>query len=161
MQSGKGRGKVFKGKGKNNQQKGSRKSLQQRIMESSCRICGRRGHWKAECPDRPRATPSTTGSTAPAMTATTAEADSDLMSLEFMQLPVIPDNALDDEPSPQKAEAIASHVIFRGKSYLVRKGVNQDQVHKPGNNRNHATGVVPSMPLRRDFFRTVRVHRKP
>ena len=161
VQSGKGRGKVFKGKGKNNQQKGSRKSLQQRIMESSCRICGRRGHWKAECPDRPRATPSTTGSTAPAMTSTTAEADSDLMSLEFMQLPVIPDNALDDEPSPQKAEAIVNHVIFRGKSYLVRKGVNQDQVHKPGDNRNHATGVVPSMPLRRDFFRTVRVHRKP
>ena len=74
------------------------------------------------------------------MTSTTAEADSDLMSMEFMQLPVIPDTALDDEPSPQKAEAIVNHVIFRGKSYLVTKGVNQDQVHKPGDNRKHATG---------------------
>ena len=35
---------------------GSRKSLQQRIMESSCRICGRKGHWNAHNVDlsRPR-----------------------------------------------------------------------------------------------------------
>ena len=122
-------------------------------MESTCRICGRRGHWKAECPDRPRTTDSTSGSTAPAMTSTTveSEADSELMSLEFMQLPVISETALDDEPSPQKAEAIVNHVIFRGKTYLVSNGVNQNQVHKPGDDRNHATGVVPTMPLRSDF----------
>ena len=47
----KGRGKGFKGRGKG-AFKGARKSLQQRIMESSCRICGKRGHWKAECPKR-------------------------------------------------------------------------------------------------------------
>ena len=97
---GKGRGKSFKGKGKFNQ-KGARKSLQQRIMESSCRICGRRGHWKAECPDRPRNAASSNASTAPAMTSMTegslTEAASELMTMEFMQLPVIADTALDEE----------------------------------------------------------------
>ena len=42
----------FKGKGK---QKGKgpvrfRKPLAQRILESECRRCGAKGHWKAECP---------------------------------------------------------------------------------------------------------------
>ena len=81
---GKGRGKSFKGKGKFNQ-KGARKSLQQRIMESSCRMCGRRGHWKAECPDRPRNAASSNASTAPAMTSMTegsvTEAASELMTM--------------------------------------------------------------------------------
>ena len=30
----------------------SRKSLQQRILESRCRLCNQVGHWKAECPTR-------------------------------------------------------------------------------------------------------------
>ena len=45
---GKSKGKSPKGKGKG----GQRKTLQQRILESRCRICGRMGHWKAECPQR-------------------------------------------------------------------------------------------------------------
>ena len=49
--SGKSSGKKgFKGKGKG---KGSRSNLMTRIARSSCRICGERGHWKAECPKRP------------------------------------------------------------------------------------------------------------
>ena len=38
----KGKGK-FQGRGQ-----GSRKSLQQRILESHCRQCGKKGHWRAE-----------------------------------------------------------------------------------------------------------------
>ena len=38
-----------------------RKSLQQRILNSTCRICGKRGHWKAECPERSEAGSSTRG----------------------------------------------------------------------------------------------------
>lgn len=30
----------------------SRKTLQQRILESRCRLCNKMGHWKAECPLR-------------------------------------------------------------------------------------------------------------
>ena len=46
------------GKGKSKMPKGRRpswnkKSLQQRILESKCRLCGKKGHWKSECPNRP------------------------------------------------------------------------------------------------------------
>ena len=43
FQSGKGKGNRFSGKG-------GKKSLQYRIMTSTCRRCGQTGHWKAECP---------------------------------------------------------------------------------------------------------------
>ena len=39
-----------KGKGKNKGFQKGRKPLAQRILESECRRCGARGHWKAECP---------------------------------------------------------------------------------------------------------------
>ena len=52
--SGKGKGRLGKfnskgGKG-NRSWGGQRKNLQSRILNSNCRICGKRGHWKAECP---------------------------------------------------------------------------------------------------------------
>ena len=43
------KGSGSKGKGKSKFQK-FRKPLAQRIAESECRICFRRGHWKRECP---------------------------------------------------------------------------------------------------------------
>eukprot|EP00435_Cladocopium_sp_Y103_P033655 s328_g8.t1 len=46
-----GKGAGRKGKGKPFFSRG-RKPLAQRIAESECRICGQRGHWKAECPRR-------------------------------------------------------------------------------------------------------------
>jgi hypothetical protein len=36
-----------------------RRSLQDRIMNSHCRICGRKGHWRAECPQRGQSSQST------------------------------------------------------------------------------------------------------
>ena len=41
-----------KGKGK-----GSKEQLLARIAKSNCRLCGERGHWKAECPRRTGANP--------------------------------------------------------------------------------------------------------
>ena len=50
---GKGKGAPFRG----------RKPLAVRIAESDCRLCGQRGHWKAECPRRGQV--SSTSSTNP------------------------------------------------------------------------------------------------
>ena len=52
-QNPKGKSKGFSRGVKGKFQKGhnsSRKSLQQRILSSSCRLYGKVGHWKAECP---------------------------------------------------------------------------------------------------------------
>lgn len=51
----KGKSKGFKGKFKGKPNWTSRKT--QRILESNCRICGRKGHWKSECPNRGRQQP--------------------------------------------------------------------------------------------------------
>ena len=66
-----------------------RKSLQQRIMESRCRICNQYGHWKAECPQRGNGA---TGSDRPAQAPTSfvqtmATAEPSGLPLEFLQLP--------------------------------------------------------------------------
>ena len=41
-----------KGKGKGKQGGKNRRPLAERILQSDCRRCGQRGHWKAECPLR-------------------------------------------------------------------------------------------------------------
>ena len=46
-----GKVKGYSNKGKSKGFGKNRKSLQQRIMESNCRLCGKHGHWKAERPD--------------------------------------------------------------------------------------------------------------
>eukprot|EP00435_Cladocopium_sp_Y103_P024627 s655_g6.t1 len=95
----KGKSKGGKGKGKTFS-KGSRKSLQQRILESHCRHCGRRGHWRAECPDRLRGTPSsgtTPQATTMSVSTDTAVGDPDaMMPMEFMILPEISEHTNPD-----------------------------------------------------------------
>lgn len=44
------RGKGFGTKGKSKEMSKGRKPLALRIAESNCRLCGAKGHWKAECP---------------------------------------------------------------------------------------------------------------
>ena len=93
----KGRGKFSSSKGVKGkfQGKGSRKTLQQRILESRCRICDRVGHWKAECPQNPMRQSPQEGSQAGRPVAPTsyvhaASASSgviDQLPLEFLDLP--------------------------------------------------------------------------
>ena len=98
---GKGKNQSFKGGKGKNFSKGPRKSLQQRILESTCRNCGRKGHWKAECPDRQRSGSSVgSNSTSAAMTTIAVSpedpSESNALPLEFMQLPLIQESVLDD-----------------------------------------------------------------
>ncbi|CAL1131720.1 unnamed protein product [Cladocopium goreaui] len=87
---GKGKGYSNKGRGKSFG-KFPKKSLQQRILESSCRICGKKGHWKAECPERSRGSASTSAAGTSAAMTTTAEplddaSEPNALPMEFMQL---------------------------------------------------------------------------
>ena len=95
---GKGSGYKASGKGKNNWGNRSRRSLQDRILNSTCRICHQVGHWKAECPlrhqggDAPAAETNQV-TTAPTTTVVTL-GDADILPLEFLGLP----EATIDEP---------------------------------------------------------------
>ena len=90
-----------RGKGGFNQLR-PRKTLQERIMQSNCRACGRRGHWKAECPFK---SSNSSTSSQPATTAptTTVIADQDVLPLEFVKLPFLTPEAscpIPEEPNP-------------------------------------------------------------
>ena len=64
--------------------------MQQRILESNCRLCGRTGHWKSECPMRSQTASSSTSASAPVTLSVGALASMDeVMPLEFMKLPEV------------------------------------------------------------------------
>ena len=87
-QSSKGKSKGFNRGVKGKFSKGhnsSRKTLQQRILSSTCRICGKMGHWKAECPSRNDAT----GASRPQAPTSFVQVQSEAqgLPLEFLNLP--------------------------------------------------------------------------
>ena len=90
---GKGRGGGRGVKGKFSSKGSSRKTLQQRILESRCRICGKIGHWKAECPQRgTSADASSQRSSSNQVPTSFAQAHTrdslpDSLPLEFLQIP--------------------------------------------------------------------------
>ena len=92
------------GKGKNAWQQKPRRSLQDRILNSYCRNCNRKGHWKAECPFRQSnsqasstAAGGTTGSSSmPATAVSTDQQDQDVLPLEFLNLPEAFQGTIDD-----------------------------------------------------------------
>eukprot|EP00435_Cladocopium_sp_Y103_P010407 s1891_g2.t1 len=66
-------------------------------------LCGKKGHWKAECPDRHKGTSSASASGTSTVLTSTAEpldvsTEPDVLPMEFMQLPLIHEDSL-DEPS--------------------------------------------------------------
>ena len=136
--SSKGKGKGSKGKSKTGY-KGNRKSLQQRILQSHCQLCGRKGHWRAECPDRPKqAVPS-----APTMTASTAEA----LSLEFLELPEIHVETIDDSQPQEVWVNVAHYRGFGGNKFHKFLG-NRVGVHnRPLSFRNETGPDAVSRPL--------------
>ena len=78
-----------------------RKSLQDRILQSNCRLCGRRGHWKAECPEKHKTSTSSSGPASTMAPTSLAVIESgpqtstdQSLPLEFLQLPEM--QTLDD-----------------------------------------------------------------
>ncbi|CAL1173706.1 unnamed protein product [Cladocopium goreaui] len=92
------KGKGFGGKFNGQRGKGGynpprqRKSLQDRIMQSNCRACGRKGHWKAECPFKSTA-PSTTSQASSTAPTSTVIIEQDVLPVEFLNLPQLPTEA--------------------------------------------------------------------
>ena len=109
--SSKGKGGKSKGKGKD---KGARKSLQSRILSSNCRICGQRGHWKAECPLRSQGSTNPPGPSPGASFTGLAEAytttSMSKLPAEFLEIPEVPE-VPDDVPCPEFSEHFA-FVLF-------------------------------------------------
>ena len=99
---GKGKHKSFaKGKGGRN-----RKTLQERILSSRCRLCGKVGHWKAECPEKNHTSSVGSGTSAGASMISGASAmyasstiheTDDTLGLEFLQLPQVREESPLDE----------------------------------------------------------------
>ena len=97
----KGSSKGIKGKF-NKGHSSSRKSLQQRILESRCRLCGKMGHWKAECPSKSDAAGSAPNrshqaptSFAQGISMEAAVDDLNALPLEFLNLPISEQVTLD------------------------------------------------------------------
>ena len=116
----KGKGRSYQqpfGKGKGSFTKPKR-SLQDRIMSSTCRNCGRKGHWKAECPhksDNQSSSAASMTTTAAATTSVAVSAD-DGLALEFLQLPECHAPTLDQEtdPMPEAASFVGVGVNHQG-----------------------------------------------
>ena len=93
-----------KGKGSSNWSNRPKKTLQERIMSSTCRLCNQRGHWKAECPLRSQGSGShvnsNAGSSQAPTTMTIGESTVDSLPLEFLNLP---------ETSMPSVEEFAGH----------------------------------------------------
>ena len=117
-QSGKTKGHA-KGKVKGKFQKGhssSRKSLEQRILSSRCRICNKVGHWKAECPDRGNRS-SLSGASAPTSFVSTDAS----LPMEFLQVPLDNSGTIDEPQFQLSFVSVAGHEDFKGK---LRRSLN-------------------------------------
>ena len=114
-----------KGRVKGKFQKGhssSRKSLEQRILTSRCRLCNKLGHWKAECPER------NSRSSQPSATAPTsfASADSSL-PMEFLHLPEAGGETIDEPQTQEAVVYVTDNLDIRGKLRVSLKNVQSKE----------------------------------
>ena len=94
---GKGKGKGSKGTFKSKAPWG-RKTLQQRILERNCRLCGKKGHWKSKCPQRQQPANASAGSAPVTLSMGTNDVNEtdDIMPMEFMSLPEVDEHGTKD-----------------------------------------------------------------
>eukprot|EP00435_Cladocopium_sp_Y103_P002596 s5225_g1.t1 len=79
-----------------------KRSLQDRILNSFCRQCGRKGHWRAECPYRQSNPSQSGGNSAPTATTgsmptstLTVDQEDAALPLEFLMIPEVSESTLD------------------------------------------------------------------
>ena len=136
----KGKFKGSKGKSKGKSSWTSRKTLQQRILESNCRICGRKGHWKSECPNRGQGQSSSSTTTAPVTFSMGVDSitASDALTAEFLNLPEV--QSPDQDPHATDEFCFVQSVLFEchSKEACHRYPKNMREVRD--RIRNHITG---------------------
>ena len=150
--TGKGKGGQ-KGKGK-----GGRRSLQDRILSSRCRICNKLGHWKAECPDRKSQSSSSGGPTASIAMSESVQSQiygqttgdtEDALMLEFLKLPESITETPLDEPKPQCNQILLSvHEAILGiRNRVTREPYSKDSMGRASqldkSARSEASTVLP------------------
>ena len=135
-----------KGKGSTNWANRPKKTLQERIMSSTCRLCNQRGHWKAECPLRSQGSGSQTGSTVGTSQAPTTtmigESEIDSLPLEFINLPETLMPPLEELPVTLNlpstifvsfVQGLSKSFYYRGrilgKSSLGSNSINEPNMH--------------------------------
>jgi hypothetical protein len=130
----------------------SRKSLQQRILESRCRLCGKVGHWKAECPSRGDSSASANrphqAPTSFVQVSTGASSDADQgLPLEFLNLPMHGASSIDVS---QHDHVDVFMMVHQSPSKdRLRKSLSQwksSHEHPPGVARND--GMLPTWRMR-------------
>ena len=134
----------FKGRGRSFKGASNRKTLQQRILESRCRICNKMGHWKAECPQRgnqSEGTGSSRGSSSQVPTSfVSAQSQSFTaeggLPLEFLELPTVQSTIMED------AKHEFSLVSFGGEDF--GPGDSKTQLRHSLDNWEHSNQCRPS-----------------
>lgn len=158
----KGRGKG-KQKGKFGQFKGSRKSLQQRILESACRYCNRKGHWRAECPERLKALSNMPGapsnaamSTAAAIISEPVDNDFDFLPLEFVQLPELTETGIDESRKRLIQTCVTSCPMSIRDRIRIRARDHLGGIIAGSNPKTQPGAIKQPSPLRTDESRVLR-----
>ena len=143
------KGAKGKSKGKNG------RTLAQRIAESSCRLCGQVGHWKAECPSRKQGSDVQQAGVAP----TTAVIETSLASSSSVSLghPKVPtaDEILMAIPEMERVPWIMLEEHFKSPVAYFSEAQNQNIAFRIKQNltkrlklRNFRKCAIPMKPLR-------------
>ena len=145
-----GRSQKGKSKGKSKGSFGQRfrQPLAQRIMNSTCRICGVRGHWKAECPNNPMRDQSKSANNSSSTGSRTT-------AFAGMTMAEIPEHITDDDVDGPPDHAVAftvqawTHPDSRGFLSRSKVPINNDRrrvnpIDKPGLRKD---GVFPNINL--------------
>ena len=163
---GKGKGGKGSVKGKFNRSfgKGGKRSLQQRILNSTCRRCGQTGHWKAECPlNRPGSSstssaPSNSAVSFPSEPSQTSQANvyeveaihPDALPLEFLNLEEIHMSTIDEPHMHKELVFAVSDLVVMDSDNRSQEILNPNQMSCDHKREQCFLKVFPSVIVRNE-----------